>query len=79
MKMVKPDSALPQDCLVIIGNTLQYSPAFETAKNRRNIVALTKDADYLPRLNSALDMQAFKRSTDYNNWNEELKQSTSSK
>ena len=73
MKIVKPDSALPEDCMVLIGNTVQYSPAFETAKKRRNIVALTKDSDYLPRMNSALDSKAFIRTRIKNSRFEEIK------
>jgi hypothetical protein len=33
----------------MIGNTVQYTAAFESSKKRRDIIKLTKDVDFIPR------------------------------
>ena len=39
----------------MIGNTVQYTAAFESSKKRRDIMQLTKDVNFIPRAQNPAD------------------------
>jgi len=60
----------------MIGNTVQYTAAFESAKKRRDILKFTKDASFMPKIQSPIDMNndAFKKLTRSVTGNQSIRQ-----
>jgi hypothetical protein len=51
VKLQKPHVARnnPNICMTMIGNSVVYSPAFESQRQRKNLIDLTQDNTFIPK------------------------------
>ena len=61
VKLQKPHVATnnPNICMTMVGNSVVYSPAFESGRQRKNIIVLTGDDTFMPKAPQNPDLSLF--------------------